>query len=154
MATEATLIEIIQDGKLLLIKNVRGISRGKWNGPGGKLNPGEAPEQCAIREALEETGLTIKNPFYHGIIRFYNFGKNEVGFLGYIFSAKEFSGEVTQGEAGEVRWFDIGDLPKEEMWPDDQYWLPHLLKEERFDADFYFNGDNSKIIKHEIRVRS
>lgn len=152
MATEATLVEIIQGGKLLLVKAVRGISKGKWNGPGGKMFPGETPEQCAIRETLEETGITIKNPFYHGIIKFYNSGKNKVGFLGYIFSAREFSGQVKQGDTGEVGWFDIDGLPMDEMWPDDQYWLPHLLKGERFDADFYFNEDNSTITRHEIRV--
>ena len=50
MVIEATICHIIRGRKLLLKKATRGISVGKWNAPGGKLEPGETPEQCARRE--------------------------------------------------------------------------------------------------------
>ena len=54
-ATEATPYFIIQDGKALLIEKKRGVGEGLFNGPGGKVEGEESPEEAAIREAVEET---------------------------------------------------------------------------------------------------
>lgn len=152
---EATLVEIIKDNKLLLIRAIRGISKSKWNGPGGKIQPGETPEQCIIRETLEETGLTISNLFYHGLLTFHNAGENENAlFSVHLFSTKKFSGTPTrQAGEGELSWFNLEELPMGDMWADDQYWIPHMLKMEKFDAEFYFDS-NKNIIRHEINVKS
>ena len=156
MATEATLVEIMDEDKLLLKRSSRGVSTGKWNGVGGKLYEGEKPEENAVRETLEETGLTVSNLFYHGIMKFHNYGKEDVDFAVHLFSTKNFSGELRErsDDGGEVRWFKIDELPWNEMWGDDKHWLPHMLSGERFDADFYFDEGNKNILKHEIRVRS
>ncbi len=149
---EATLVEIINGRKLLLKRATRGISKEKWNGPGGKIDGGETPEQSAIRETFEETGLTITNLFYHGVLNFHNFGKQEVDFMVHLFSTKDFSGELKNTEEGGVKWFELDALPVQDMWKDDEFWLPHLLKGEQFDADFYFDEANKNIVEHEIRV--
>ncbi len=155
MVTEATLVEIMHEGKLLLKRATRGISKSRWNGVGGKLHAGETPEQSAIRETFEETGLTVRNLFYHGVMNFHNFGKDEVDFVVHLFSAKEFSGELLKNsdDGGELKWFPIDALPWHDMWQDDQYWLQHMLNGERFDADFYQDESNKKLVKHEIRMR-
>ena len=156
MATEATICEIIdiRNNRLLLKHATRGISKGKWNGPGGRIEDGETPEQSCIREVEEETGLTVRNLFYHGTLNFYNNGESEVGFAVHLFSTKEYSGTLKQSEEGEVKWFSIRELPLEKMWQDDKYWIEHLLQRKRFDADFYFDKDNKNIISHEIRFKS
>lgn len=156
MATEATLVEILDGDKLLLKKAGRGISKGKWNGVGGKLYGGEKPEENAVRETMEETGLTVSNLFYHGLISFHNYGKDEVDFVVHLFSTKTFSGELKEksDDGGEIRWFALDQLPWQEMWDDDRHWMPHMLSGERFDADFYFDENNRSIVKHEIRVKS
>ena len=69
----ATLCYIKQSGKTLMLyrnKKPNDIHEGKWNGLGGKFNPGETPEQCAIREIFEESGLQVKNPKLHGVLTF------------------------------------------------------------------------------------
>ncbi|MEJ5224059.1 MAG: NUDIX domain-containing protein, partial [Anaerolineales bacterium] len=84
----ATLCYLRRDGHTLMIhrnKRAGDIHQGKWNGLGGKLNPGESPEQCVIREVREECGLTIRNPRYHGLLMFANF-KGEDWFV-WVFSA-------------------------------------------------------------------
>jgi len=48
---------VIKQGKLLLVRNQRGF----WSTPGGHLDFGESPETCAVREAFEETGITVSN---------------------------------------------------------------------------------------------
>ncbi len=155
MATVATLVEIISDGKLLLKRSTRGISKSKWNGVGGKLDPGETPEQNALRETIEETGLTVSNLLYHGVINFHNYGKEEVDFVVHLFSTKEFSGKLSlkSDDGGELQWFPLDKLPMNEMWKDDEFWMPLLLHGKRFDADFYFDEGNKNIIKHEIKIK-
>jgi 8-oxo-dGTP diphosphatase len=58
-------------------KKVNDIHKGKWNGLGGKFEPGETPEECVRREVLEESGLTIQNPRLHGLLMFPNFRGND-----------------------------------------------------------------------------
>ncbi len=115
---------------------------------------GETPEQNAIRETLEESGLTVGNLFYHGLMNFHNFGKEEVDFAVHLFSTRKFSGTLLEksDDNGELAWFPINALPVNDMWEDDKYWLPNMLDGERFDADFYFDKENKGIIKHEIKV--
>ena len=58
MVTEATLCEIIHGGRILLQRKSAGrFGEGKWNGPGGKVQPGETPLKCVVREVRAETGL-------------------------------------------------------------------------------------------------
>lgn len=130
------------------------MSEGKWNGVGGKLYSGEKPEENAVRETLEETGLTVSNLFYHGLMNFHNNGKEEVDFMMHLFSTKSFSGKLKErsDDGGEVKWFRLDELPWNEMWADDRHWIQHMLSGERFDADFYFDKGSRNIIKHEIRV--
>ncbi|MFI5412714.1 MAG: 8-oxo-dGTP diphosphatase [Candidatus Micrarchaeales archaeon] len=155
MTTWATLVEIMNGDKLLLKRSTRGISKSKWNGVGGKITEGESPEENAIRETLEESGLTVKNLFYHGLMNFHNFGKDDVDFAVHLFSTKDFSGELLplSDDNGELQWFPLNGLPMNDMWKDDEYWLPHMLKMEKFDADFYFDETNKKIVRHEIKIK-
>ena len=155
MTTWATLVEILDEGELLLKRATRGISKSKWNGVGGKMEPGESPEQSAAREALEESGLIVENLFYHGLINFHNFGKEEVDFAVHLFSTRKFSGTLLDksDDNGELVWFPLNALPMSEMWKDDEYWLPHMLNGERFEADFYFDETNKNIARHEILVK-
>ena len=153
MATEATLVEIIDGGRMLLKRATRGISRGMWNGLGGKIESGESPEQSAIRESFEESGLRVSNLFYHGVINFHNNGKEEVDFAVHLFSTKDFEGSLAESDEGELRWFPVDMLPLREMWKDDEIWIPLLLNSERFDADFYFDENNKNILKYDIKKK-
>ena len=61
----ATLCYIKRDDQTLMlhrIKKANDMHEGKWNGLGGKFEPGETPEACAIREIYEESGLRVRNP--------------------------------------------------------------------------------------------
>ena len=58
----ATLLFIVRDGEILLIRKKRGLGAGKINGPGGKIDPGETARQCAVREVEEELLITATDP--------------------------------------------------------------------------------------------
>ncbi|MBN9348129.1 MAG: NUDIX domain-containing protein, partial [Devosia sp.] len=55
----AASVAIVRRDDLLLIQRNRPPSEGLWTLPGGRLEPGETPEQCAIRELKEELGLDV-----------------------------------------------------------------------------------------------
>lgn len=153
MVTVATLCHVLDGNKLLLKKATRGISKDKWNAPGGKINGEKTAEKNIVREVFEETGLKIKNAFYHGELKFFLNGKDELSFIVHLFSTKDFSGEIKQTEEGEVKWFGVNEIPYDEMWADDKLWLPLMLDGKKFDCSFFLDSDNKQIIKHEIRLK-
>lgn len=149
---EANICHIINGDSILLKKATRGVSKGKWNAPGGKIDDGETPEESVKREALEETGLAVSSLLYHGKLTFHIKGKDEV-INDYIFSTKTFTGKLTPSEEGELRWFDKEDIPYDQMWPDDLVWLNLMFAGKKFDGDFYFNEDYSIMLNCEIRFK-
>ena len=153
MTTEATLCTIIRDRRILLQKKASGrFGEGKWNGAGGKLRPGETPEECARREVREETGLHVRSLRLHGALRHYFGGRDKPDWIVYQFSVADFEGEPRESDEGALRWFPIGEIPYGEMWQDDERWLPLLLDGKDFEGDFYFNEDGTALLDHNLTV--
>lgn len=145
----ATLCYIKHNRQTLMIHRVKkagDIHEGKWNGLGGKLEPGESPEQCVIREAREESGLEIENPRYHGLLVFADF-KGDDWYV-WVFTAEKFSGEVTESAEGHLEWIPDEDIPSLRLWPSDLVFLPWLKSEKIFSARFQYNGD--EMLGHEV----
>ena len=83
---EATLCQVIDDGCLLLqLKSTGRFGEGKWNGPGGKLNREETPEEGVVREVYEETGLRVSDLKYHGSLHHYFGQEDEPDWLVHIY---------------------------------------------------------------------
>lgn len=150
MTVDATVCHLIRGRKLLLMKATRGISVGKWNGPGGKIERGESPAQSVVREVMEETSLAVVDPTYHGKIEFYMDGGDELDYLVHVFSARNFSGRPRSSAEGKVRWFGLEKIPYPKMWDDDRYWLPLLLNGVSFGARFEYAKGNRRVTKCEI----
>ncbi len=153
LTLETTICHIIRGNELLLIQAARGIGRGKWNAPGGKIDPGETPEQCAIREVGEETGLKVTDLVLHGELWFYKDGQTEAWIHTYLFSTKKFSGTPHSTEEGEVRWADSSAVDYNQMWPDDIVWWHLMLDGRKFDGKFYFDEQASKLLTCEITFK-
>jgi 8-oxo-dGTP diphosphatase len=151
LVIEATICHIFDGRRLLLKKATRGISVGKWNAPGGKIEPGESPEENAKREVREETGLRIRDLFYHGSISFFMDGGEELDIKVRLFSTRKFQGRLDSTDEGEVRWFEVTKIPLTNMWDDDRYWLHLMLAGGRFNAKFYYDRSNRRVTKYEIR---
>ncbi len=146
MVIEATICHIIRGKKLLLKKATRGISVGKWNAPGGKLEPGEAPEECAKREVFEETGLRVSDLFYHGTLTFVMDGGKTLHTRAHVFSTRNAKGRARSSAEGPVRWYPIGKLPHGQMWEDDDFWVPLVLRSIRFEARFTYDEANRHVV--------
>ena len=123
MTIQATLCFILHDNRVLLLKKNPGLfGAGKWNAPGGKLQPKETPEQCAAREVYEETGLEVQ-PRNVGTLVFFKYDKREdPDWIAHVFLTSEFHGTIKEGKEGILRWFPVNHPPFGEMWEDDKYW--------------------------------
>ena len=93
---------------------------GRWNGFGGKVNPGELIEEAAKREMKEEAGIEIKNLTKHGVLDFEFQGNPEILQV-HIFKASEFDEEPKESEEMAPQWFHIDEIPYKTMWPDDEH---------------------------------
>lgn len=126
----------------------RGFGVGKWNGPGGKMEPGETSEQAVIREVKEETGLDVKDLKKVAELEFFFEEKEEWNQAADAYITKNFSGKIEASDEGELKWFKINELPFNQMWEDDPYWLPRALAEEFMKMKFYFDK-NGKLLRFE-----
>ena len=90
----ATLCYIRKDHHTLMVHRIKkenDMHAGKWNGLGGKLEPGETPEACATREIWEESGLRVKNLILRGVITFPGFAADEDWYT-FLFVIDDFEG--------------------------------------------------------------
>jgi 8-oxo-dGTP diphosphatase len=151
MVTFATLAYLQHQDKILLQRKAPGLfGEGRWNAPGGKLLPGEPPEEGAAREMQEETGLRVSGLRFQGILNFYLGESKVLDQTVFLFMCKKFKGRLRRSAEGELRWFPIGALPYDEMWQDDRIWLPLFLKGKNFLGDFYFTENYVSFVNHEI----
>lgn len=137
--THATLMFIIKDGEILLIEKKRGLGAGKINGPGGKIDPGETPLQCAIRETQEELLITALRPTKVGELHFAMSDVPDI--LCHVYLARDFEGVPTETIEAKPIWFRLQDIPFEQMWSDDIHWIPLLLREQKFLGRFVISGE-------------
>ncbi|MFH0961439.1 MAG: NUDIX domain-containing protein [archaeon] len=146
----ATLVFVVQSGKILLIRKKRGIGAGKYNGVGGRIEPGETPEECARREVKEELGLVLSEAELkrQGLLRF---SRGRDPFMDvWVFRADSFSGSPCETDEAIPFWFETGKMPFDEMWAGDRFWLPLLISGKRFLGKFSFDESMEKLVSKEV----
>lgn len=130
----STLCHIIKDDCYLMMHRVKkenDINKDKWIGVGGKFEYGESPEECLLREVKEETGLTLLNYKFRGIVTFC-YGEDVVEYM-HIFDGYEFEGELTDCDEGELVWVPIKDVCSLPIWEGDKIFFKLLTE----NADFF-----------------
>ena len=135
----ATLLFVIRDGEILLIEKKRGIGAGKVNGPGGKIDPGETPMECAIRETMEELHVKALNVQKRGELCFAMSDIPDIHC--HVFIADGIEGEPTETDEAIPLWTSLEKIPYERMWADDIYWLPQMINGQTFMGRFLFEGE-------------
>ncbi len=141
-----TLLFLTSGDEVLLIRKKRGHGAGKINGPGGKIDPGETPLQAALRETREETGVHVPDATLMAEFRFLDLVAQQ--WYGYVFLAHDFQGTPVETAEADPYWCPISELPFEQMWDDDRYWLPRLLNGEQLRGDFLF--DDGRLLAHRL----
>lgn len=133
-----TLCIPIKNGKVLLGMKKRGFGAGRWNGFGGKVEPGETIEQAALRELMEESGITDGKLKRAGLLEF-AFENDEKILQANIFRIVDFTGEPVETEEMRPQWFSFDEIPFSQMWSDDEHWFPFFLNERLFKGEFLFD---------------
>jgi 8-oxo-dGTP diphosphatase/2-hydroxy-dATP diphosphatase len=150
-----TLCMVIKDEEILLGKKKRGFGSGRWNGFGGKVEKEETIEESVIRELKEESNINSLNLEKVGILNF-EFEENEPNVLEvHIFKVDRFSEDPQETEEMLPKWFSIKNIPYEQMWSSDIFWLPLLLTGKKFKGKFLFDRPSdaeysAKILDKEV----
>ena len=121
----ATLLFVVKDDTVLLIRKKRGLGAGKINGPGGRLEANETPMECAIRETREELLINPLQVRAAGELFFH--AEDMPRIHGHVFVATDYEGTPSETDEAIPLWFPVADIPYDEMWDDDRYWLPAVL---------------------------
>lgn len=152
-----TLCVVLQDENILLGMKKKGLGTGRWNGFGGKVEINETVEQAALRELREEAGIHAIEMEKSGVLNF-EFQNDPAKLLEvHVFCVKKFEGEPQESNEMKPQWFAVNAIPYEQMWSDDVYWLPLLLRGEKFEGKFLFDRPSdaeysAKIISQELKV--
>lgn len=148
----SSLIYIEKDGKYLMlhrVKKEKDLNKDKWLGVGGKFEFGESPEECARREATEETGLTLQNLFYRGIVTFVY---GDITEYMHLFTSTDFDGQIKECDEGNLEWVEkskVYDLP---IWQGDKIFFK-LIEDKQspfFSLKLVYEGD--ELVNSEVKT--
>jgi len=132
-AINSTLIYIERGDEYLMLhrtKKEHDLNHDKWIGVGGKFEDGEAPEDCMLREAREETGLTLTRWRYRGLVTFVS-DQWETEYM-HLFTADQWTGEPRECDEGELAWIQKERLLALPLWEGDKLFLRLLDSDEPF----------------------
>lgn len=151
MIKQTTLCYIEKDGAYLMlhrIKKENDENRDKWIGIGGKIENGESPYDCVIREVYEEAGVSLINPLYRGLIVFVSdeYGTEYM----HLFSATEYDGEIKSDcDEGVLEFVDKSKISSLPLWEGDKIFLRLLDTETRFFLlKLEYRGE--RLVKHTL----
>ncbi len=135
LATLGYVLSSDRQSVLMVHRNARPTDHayGKYNGLGGKMEPGEDLANCMVREIREEAGIEVTSLRLRGTLSWPGFGNDREGWFGFVFLIDEWSGSpFTSNPEGDLHWVAIerllaGDLP---MWSGDRLWLPMVFDDD------------------------
>jgi 8-oxo-dGTP diphosphatase len=118
-----------------------GFGAGRWVGLGGHIEDGEQPEEAAIREVAEESGLIVSGLDHMASLNFIFPSRPTWNQTAEVFVTGEYLGQAAESDEVVPRWFGMDALPFDGMWDDARYWLPLVLAGEHVTADITFADD-------------
>lgn len=146
-----TLLFLRKEDEILLAMKKRGFGANRFNGVGGKIEPGETIEQALVRECQEEinvTPLKYKKVAEHDFI-----GKSEDDspwrMYVHVYFCNTWQGEPSETEEMKPEWFKLQDIPYKNMWQDDIFWLPKVLEGNKIFGIFTFD-EKDNMLSHDV----
>ena len=139
-----TLCYIEKDDSYLMLHRVskkNDINKDKWIGIGGHFQLNESPEDCLLREAREETGLTLTSYKFRGIVTFITDGLDEAEYM-HLYTADRFEGEMIACDEGTLEWVPKEKVKELNLWEGDLIFFK-LLEEDApfFSLKLVYQGD-------------
>lgn len=139
-----TLCYIEKDDSYLMLHRVKkenDVNKDKWIGIGGHFEQGESPEECLLREAKEETGLTLTSWRFRGLVTFTQQGYGTEYMC--LYTADGFEGNIKECNEGVLEWVPKSRISSLNLWEGDRIFLDLINK----DAPFFslkltYEGDH------------
>ena len=150
-----TLCYITRGNEVLMLHRVKkqnDVNKDKWIGIGGKFEGEESPDECLLREAKEETGLTLTSWKCRGVVTFLTNEPYEGEFM-YLFTSDAFEGQLKQCDEGDLQWVSRDFLDQLPKWEGDQIFLDLLWQ----DAPFFLlklRYDGEKLVEAVLNGKS
>lgn len=149
--SEVCVITYLFEGdKVLLIEKKRGLGKGYVNAPGGHIEADETAAEAAIREFKEETHLEVSDLEMVGILNFQF--RDTLAMKAYVFFTHTYEGEYQETDEAKPFWVPVAEIPYDQMWEDDRYWLPPALEGKHFEGFFIF--DEKVMVDQKITFKS
>jgi mutator protein MutT len=150
---QATLVFLIQKfdnniQNIVLAMKKRGFGINKWNGVGGKVESGETIEQAAIRETEEEIAVIIKDISKVAELTFYFSDNPDWNQIVHVYFTENWEGDPVESEEMKPQWYTIDSIPYKNMWPDDIFWLPEVIKGQKLKASFTLDSHDTILEQH------
>ena len=129
----STLCYITLGDEVLMLHRVKkknDLNKDKWIGIGGKFEAQESPDECLLREAMEETGLRLTSWRCRGVVTFLS--DTWEGEYMYLFTADGFEGMLKECDEGELQWVPRAFLDELPKWEGDKIFLELLWQNAPF----------------------
>lgn len=149
---KCSLLFLRRGDEILLAMKKRGFGSDRYNGVGGKIELGETIEQALVRECREEINVIPMNYWKvaeHDFVQ--DEGDEPWRMYVHVYFCDEWEGVPTETEEIAPEWFKIEDIPYDNMWEDDTYWLPHVLAGSKVYGEFTFDK-HDKLLTHNVEM--
>jgi ADP-ribose pyrophosphatase YjhB (NUDIX family) len=143
---------LLDGDKILLGKKLEGIGEGYYVGVGGKQKKGESLEETLKRELDEEISVTPVKFGQVATLNFYFIENSKWNQKVYVYLCEKWKGEPIETSEIKPVWFDVSEIPFNEMWEDALYYLPYILREKVVIDDFLYDGEN-RVVDSRLDVR-
>jgi 8-oxo-dGTP diphosphatase len=141
------------DKTLMMYRNKKDadINAGKWVGLGGKFEAGESPEQCLLREAQEEAGITLTSYRLRGMVTFMTTNSADDQMLIFVYTADGFTGtpNMTACSEGSLQWVNTDAIGGLNLWAGDRLFWEWMQQDKGlFSARFVYDGED--LVQHDV----
>ena len=139
----STLVYCLNNSQVLLMRRNKEPNLGLWVAPGGKVEAGESPYDCAVRELQEETGLKANKLRFKGLVTEVS-PQPDWQWMLFLYVTTDFSGDLIGDQReGEFRWWPLEETESLSIPQSDRVFFPKVIDftQSFYEAKYVYNAN-------------